>query len=809
MTVLCPPRRALRSSTLLICILVSLVSIAFSAAAEPGVSVASAPDPQWWPEGAQPSYATLGVMESETPRAVLLKSASFRTDVRSELRLPAALRAASLEQGGWALVQFRPESTDVERRALLERYGALVLDAIPQHTRLARLPGAVVGSLAAEPSVAWVGPLHPAFKLSPLLGSVAVEYEEFGIDDAWRIRLRLAPHTAPARFEAALAGLGMAPLEQWADGALVELDDASQLVALARLDEVLFIEDAPVVRLVNDRSRGICQSGEPGVESIHAKGLRGMDQIVAVMDSGIDEKHCCFNGLGKIVNNAEWGGQLGALCSSDHGTHVAGTVACANAGDHDGLAPDAGIILQDIQGSGWMACMLGSVSPPSSLTDAWQDAYNRGARIHTNSWGGGSNAYGSSAREIDSFMWEHQDFLILYAAGNAGPRAGSVGSYSNAKNSLTIGGVNNASPNDMYNGSSRGPGGDGRTLPDLLAPAQGVSSALNKNTPTCGFTSKTGTSMATPAAAGSAALVREYYVRGFYPNGSASGVSGFSPAAALIKATMLASTRDITGYGTGDHRPNTEQGFGRLTLDDALWFEGEATNARLHVLDDRNTGTGFSAAGQVHEFELGLRSTATLKIVLAWTDAPGSPSAGKALVNDLDLEVEMADGTVYRGGRGFSGGWTASAASDTDTLNNKEAVLLRSPLPGPVTIRVRATTIGDVAAHAQDYALVAVTDAPLTCGEAPIAGPGNTAMHTEVGNDLSVSFAATPGARHVVYRGTSPDFMRHNPSPYLTSITDEDPGQPGVQWRDAGVLGDGQSYYYLYFAADGCDRLVP
>lgn len=49
-----------------------------------------------------------------------------------------------------------------------------------------------------------------------------------------------------------------------------------------------------------------------------------------------------------------------------------------------------------------------------------------GVRIHSDSWGcssdvaGGCNYYSSSSREVDDYMYQHQDFLVLIAAGNSG-----------------------------------------------------------------------------------------------------------------------------------------------------------------------------------------------------------------------------------------------------------------------------------------------------------------------------------------------------------------------------------------------------
>ncbi|HHN74830.1 MAG TPA: hypothetical protein ENK10_06325 [Acidobacteria bacterium] len=721
-------------------------------------------------------------------------------------RIPPSLRAVP-GGGGLLLVAFDPGTAPDRVREILRRHGGKWLGYVPDSAALARVDAAAAGALAAEPAVRWVGPFHPFYKLSRALplplppgASGADPLAGRGLD------IHLAQDVDLAAGQALAGRLGLA-VQQAGGGRLrLRVGGSAQALALLRAPEVVFVEPSFQPLLLNNSSRGICQSGTPGVDSLHDRGIRGGGQVVAVMDSGLDTAHCCFSGAGKVQDNRAWGGgTLGADCSGDHGTHVSGTAACENGGDHDGLAPDAGLLMQDIGKSG--NCV--NVYPPNPLSDAWSDARSRGARVHTNSWGGGFNLYGGDSQAIDSFMWDNQDFLILYAAGNEGPAEGTLGIYSNAKNSVTVGGSGNGSSREsMYSASSRGPAGDGRMLPDLTAPAAGVSSARSGTS--CGWTSKWGTSMATPAVAGTAALAREYFVRGFYPTGTETIADGFEPSAALVKATLLISAREMSGSGVGGSRPNNNQGFGRLTLDDALWFEGEEAATRLTVLDDRDTSTGLATPGAVDTFQLDLPQAGDLRVMLVWTDAPGASFAGKALVNDLDLEVELADGSLYAGNQGFNGGWTTTTATARDRLNNKEAVYLQSLAAQTVTIRVVADSLGDVAAHPQDYALVVLSPAsPTGCDAPPPDGVGNSVSHEKSGGELLASWADRGADHYVVYRGESPDFMNASPPPYQDAVTDEDAARPGVQWTDTGALGDGQTHYYLYASVNACGDEVP
>jgi hypothetical protein len=56
--------------------------------------------------------------------------------------------------------------------------------------------------------------------------------------------------------------------------------------------------------------------------------------------------------------------------------------------------------------------------------------------------------------------------------------------------------------------------------------------------------------MATPACAGGAALVRQYYAEGWHITGSRNPGAGINPSAALVKATMINSAKPIKSQTT-------------------------------------------------------------------------------------------------------------------------------------------------------------------------------------------------------------------------------------------------------------------
>jgi hypothetical protein len=580
---------------------------------------------------------------------------------------------------------------------------------------------------------------------------------------------------------------------------------ASTVEAIARLDAVRWIEPAPVPVLANDRSRWIVQSNQRDLFSVHDQGIRGQGQILAGMDTGLDKNHCCFN-TGRRIDSYTAYGSGDRQDDAGHGTHVFGTAGCAEpAGMYNGVAPEIHFVMQDI-GSGTR------LGPPSDLRVPFADAYSKGARVHTNSWGSFGDSYSADSQQIDDFMWNNQDFLILFAAGNwgGGPNAGTLISEATAKNAVTVGGtVSYPSQESLAGFSSKGPTPGGRRKPDVTAPASGSPDVTSADSATsCGFIGMSGTSMATPAVAGSAILVRQYFLNGYYPSGSANAADGFNPSAALVKATLIAGADNMNAE-PGGSRPNNSQGWGRVHLDNGLAFAGDPE--KLVVLDDRSMSTGFSAAGQENTFQVFVFDPSQpLRAVLVWTDPPAAPGAVDALVNDLDLEVDLRGGPVYTGNAGFAGGWAQPSSGPPDRLNNNEALMIAKPQAGNATVRVRAFEINDTTGHPQDYALVLVggaSNGPCTAAAPP--SPGSSLSVQKTASAVRLSWPDA-GADHVhVYRADAPSDLGAGSLVYEDFVRDQDPAAPGIQWDDPPALDDGAAHYYLVVSANPCHDEAP
>ncbi len=450
-----------------------------------------------------------------------------------------------------------------------------------------------------------------------------------------------------------------------------------------------------------------------------------------------------------MVTNA--GGDDGpADTRSGHGTHVAGTIAGSGAAWQAqdlsgpvcrGLAYESTLVFQAIeQELKWTDAYrqsyyrqyrryppnYGLAGLPAELKLVFQQAYDAGARIHSNSWGGGPfGAYDDYAEGVDRFVWEHKDFLVLIAAGNDGVDEdrdgfvdpGSVTPPGTAKNCITVGAAESvraqggyqrpwgalwpdsfpAAPlsadmpsdeaGDIAAFSSRGPTRDGRVKPDLLAPGTNILSTRSSawagpGAPGWGaypgsdrYMYNGGTSMATPLAAGAAALVRQYFRR---------VKRRANPSAALIKAALIhgAGYRRYRLEPAGPGLYDYSQGWGHIDLCESLKPPAPTSVRYYDQRTGLNTGQSWRWACTVDD------PSAPLAFTLAWTDYPGSPSIYPNLVNDLDLVVTSPAGAIYYGNSrdGRPGG-------SPDRVNNVERLVIPQPEPGRYGIRVRAFNV--------------------------------------------------------------------------------------------------------------------
>lgn len=425
--------------------------------------------------------------------------------------------------------------------------------------------------------------------------------------------------------------------------------------------------------------------------------LDGSGEIVAVADTGLDSGvdgaglHRDFQGRIEMIAswpiNPSWSGFVmqpgqddgAADRNTGHGTHVAGLAVgdgATGAGAHRGAAPAARLVFQALE----QYCQIKPAfqnqmrsgyylsGRPLDLRELFQQAFDRGARIHINSWGDpAQGAYTDDCFETDLFLHENSDATILFAAGNDGAdrngdgriEPGSLYAPASAKNVIAIGATEGPSANvglrrtwgdfdpqgqrfrnsvdrgEPVSGepdriacfSSAGPTADGRIKPDLCVPGTNLAAPRSRvcsgrgwglADPLPHYMYDGGTSTATGYAGGLTALVRQAWR-------NANGGQAISGAA--LKALLILGARPVRGRAHFDRALPSEAGYGRLDVAASL---PQQTN-RIVTLFEEMAGV---KTGDERLFPIDIPTGGSLRAVLCWYDAPG-----ERLINDLDLEL--------------------------------------------------------------------------------------------------------------------------------------------------------------------------
>ncbi|MGV9313079.1 S8 family peptidase [Streptomyces sp. NPDC003691] len=241
-----------------------------------------------------------------------------------------------------------------------------------------------------------------------------------------------------------------------------------------------------------------------GAPAAWARNLDGTGVKIAVLDTGIDSTHPDL--AGRVVAEKNFSRAPGLKDLQGHGTHVASIAAGTGKKDarFKGVAPGAELInakVLDDSGSGEDSGIVAGID--------W--AVAQGANILNLSLGGWDGPEIDALEAQINKLSAEKGVLFAVAAGNYGPEPGSVDSPGSAEAALTVGAVDD---NDKLAGfSAVGPRNwDSGLKPDVTAPgvattAASIAGAPGQNPP--GYISMDGTSMATPHAAGAAALLKQ------------------------------------------------------------------------------------------------------------------------------------------------------------------------------------------------------------------------------------------------------------------------------------------------------------
>jgi subtilisin family serine protease len=358
----------------------------------------------------------------------------------------------------------------------------------------------------------------------------------------------------------------------------------------------------------------------------------------------------------------------------------------------------------------------------------------------------GFGRYGSQARGLDAFLHDHPQVLSVWSAGNdrndsfgnvtgdqtyvayfstppspgtqvegnwylvstadypAPPKDGGSSGFDTlpdtqvAKNSLTIGAIHDYTTDPHGTGinvlsfSSFGPTDDGRVKPDLVGNGASLRSTDSGNDTDYG--TKSGTSMAAPNVAGTAALLLEHW----------RDTRGDSPPAATQKGLLIHTATDAGNTG-----PDYSFGWGLPDAAEAATFITDAVTDPIatrqrHVFEGTVTTGGelswlFTAVG------------GAIKATLVWTDPEGTTKSGldntdPALVNDLDIWLTDESDVSYMP-------WSLDPANPDvpavrtlpNRVDNVEQVFVDSAGAGEV-IELHLGAFGTLLDDLQDFSLL-------------------------------------------------------------------------------------------------------
>lgn len=311
-------------------------------------------------------------------------------------------------------------------------------------------------------------------------------------------------------------------------------------VTAAGLDALSHRDDVEIIWL-DGRVTTMLDVSTPLINApqVWQMGYTGRGVIVAVVDTGVDVAHPDL--VGRVAKTIDYTGET-HIDNMGHGTHVAGIIGgsgAASNGRYKGVAPECTFFSAKVlggDGSGSFSAVMGGIE--------W--AVQQGAHIVNLSLGTSSNCDGTDAIAALCDAAADAGVTVCAAAGNSGPGPGTIGTPACARKVITVGATDDT---DVIAGfSSRGPTLDGRIKPDLCFPGVQIvaarSSLAKIGTPVDQYyTSLSGTSMATPHAAGACALLKQ-------------GNPSYSPQqikdALMNSAKNLGQDLNAQGKGRGD-----------------------------------------------------------------------------------------------------------------------------------------------------------------------------------------------------------------------------------------------------------------
>ncbi|MEO8083699.1 MAG: S8 family serine peptidase [Ardenticatenales bacterium] len=288
-------------------------------------------------------------------------------------------------------------------------------------------------------------------------------------------------------------------------------------------DDAPIGDDAPVGDAASPSGAADVAAAERNIRAINAdkvwrQGFLGAGATIAIIDTGVNARHPALSAAYRGKDEGDdynWldpvAGQGAPVDVNDHGTHVAG-IALGKQGSREiGVAPEAQWIACRIfaQDRGTTKAILDCLQwalAPTKL-DGSDPRPDRAPDIINASWGTFGRLFCDNPFPGEGAIHNlvAAGILFVAAAGNDGPRCGSVCPPGSLADAFTVGNYDDENRR-MASTSSRGPFVAGvveRIKPDVAAPGENINSSVG----TSQYDIKAGTSMAAPHVSGAAALL--------------------------------------------------------------------------------------------------------------------------------------------------------------------------------------------------------------------------------------------------------------------------------------------------------------
>ena len=379
---------------------------------------------------------------------------------------------------------------------------------------------------------------------------------------------------------------------------------------------------------------------------------------------------------------------------SSHGCHVTGTIIASGfSASAKGMAPQG-----RVRGYNWS----------SDLSEATTAAAN-GMLLSNHSYGYSQSglasyyfgAYLTVARDWDNLMYNAPYYLMVKSAGNNGtttyntdpldplyPQYDKLTDRTTCKNNLAIASANDASVDANGNllsvtissFSSQGPTDDLRIKPDVAA--NGASLYSTDISSDSHYSTKSGTSMASPNATGTLLLLQQHAMQ----------TNGAYMRAATLKGLVLHTADDVGVTG-----PDAIWGWGLMNGKKAAQtISANGTSAMINEL--------VINQGQTYTFNVTSDGINKLMASISWTDPAGTATTAlnsptPRLVNDLDIRVSKS-GTTWLP-------WTLTGVNTNANADNFRDPFERIEVGGASgTYTVTISHKGSLSSGSQSFSLI-------------------------------------------------------------------------------------------------------